>query len=51
MRYFMDTEFIEDGITVDLSGEHNALEDARWCKSAYEFLINYQKQPRKKRHG
>lgn len=54
MKYFLDTEFIEDGKTIDLRGldyewktatvpqidEHHALSDARWNKTLYEKIIS-----------
>lgn len=37
MRYFFDTEFIEDGKTIDLISI-GMVADARWNLQAYRFL-------------
>lgn len=38
-RYWFDTEFMEDGRSSSSSTEHNALNDARWTKLAWERLV------------
>ena len=40
MKYFLDTEFHEDGKRLKQTGEHHALEDARWNKRMYYFLTD-----------